>query len=59
MRRTLSFGQFITDLKATLIELEQRYDLGPRLGTLQDYCPACKRVLRAQAYFGAMKDRFV
>ena len=55
----LPSGQFITDLKATLIDLEQRYDLGPRLGTLQDYCPACKRVLRAQAYFGAMKDRFI
>lgn len=51
--------QFVSDLKATLGDLGQNYDLGERLGWLQDYCPACKRVLRAQAYFGAMKDRFI
>lgn len=57
--RALPSRQFIVDLKATLGELGQRYDLGERLGALQDYCPTCKRVLRAQAYFGATKDRFV
>ena len=57
--RALPSRQFIVDLKATLDELGQRYDLGQRLGALQDYCPTCKRVLRAQAYFGATKDRFV
>ncbi len=57
--RALPSRQFILDLKATLGELGQRYDLGERLGALQDYCPTCKRELRAQAYFGAVEDRFV
>ena len=38
------------DLQATLTDLGQRYDLGEGYGWLQEYCPACKRVLRGQAY---------
>ncbi len=56
--RALPSARFVEDLKVTLSELGQRYDLGAA-GLLQDYCPPCKRVLRAQAYFGAMRDRFV
>jgi hypothetical protein len=51
--------QFVDDLKATLRELGQRYDLGAERGWLQEYCPTCKRVLRGQAYYQAMGNRFV
>jgi hypothetical protein len=51
--------QFVDDLKATLADLGQSYDLGPELAVLQDYCPTCKRVLRGQAYFQLMGKRFV
>ena len=47
---SLPSGQFVLDLKATLGELGQHYDLGER-GILQDYCPTCKRRLRGRAYF--------
>ena len=43
--------QFVDDLKATLADLGQDYDLGDERGWLQDYCPTCKRVLRGQAYY--------
>jgi hypothetical protein len=52
-------AQFITDLKATLNELGQDYDLGTNYGTLQDYCPTCKRRLRGSAYYVMMGDRFL
>ena len=45
--RELPSAQFIADLKATLRDLGQNYDLGDERGVLQDYCPTCKRVLRA------------
>ena len=51
--------QFIADLKATLADLGQHYDLGDAAGALHDYCPTCKRVLRGQAYYQLMGDRFV
>jgi hypothetical protein len=51
--------QFVEDLKATLVDLDQNYDLGDDRGSLQEYCPTCKRVLRGQAYFQAMGNRFV
>ena len=54
----LPSAQFVTDLKATLEELGQRYDLAEH-GSLQDYCPTCKRVLRGQAYFRLMQGRFL
>jgi hypothetical protein len=51
--------QFIADLKATLGDLHQDYDLGGDRGALQDYCPTCKRVLRGQAYYQTMGKRFL
>lgn len=51
--------QFIADLKATLAEVGQEYQLGDGQGVLQDYCPTCKRVLRGQAYYRVMGNRFV
>lgn len=49
---------FIADLEASLHELGMRFDLGPG-GELQDYCPTCKRVLRAEAYYRAAGDRLI
>ncbi len=51
--------QFIQDLKGVLGDLGQDYDLGGDLGTLQDYCPTCKRVLRGTAYYHVMGKRFL
>jgi len=51
--------QFIADLRATLVDLRQDYDLGPDLGTLQDYCPTCKRTLRGRAYYQLLGKRFL
>ena len=50
--------QFVSDLKATLEDLGQPYNLA-ELGTLQDYCPTCKRTLRGQAYFQSMGKQFL
>ncbi len=55
----LPSAQFIADVQATLQDLGQRYDLGNGLGNLQDYCPTCKRVLRGQAYFRLLGNRFL
>jgi len=55
----LPSAQFVADLKQVLGELGQRYDLGEELGTLQEYCPTCKRVLRGRAYYELMKERFL
>jgi len=57
--RELPSQQFVTDLKATLGDLAQDYDLGGERGWLQDYCPTCKRILRGQAYYQAMGKRFL
>lgn len=51
--------QFVADLHATLHDLGQRYDLGEGRGSLQEYCPTCKRVLRGQAYFHLVGNRFL
>ena len=51
--------QFIGDLKATLSDLHQNYDLGAEHGWLQEYCPTCKRILRGQAYYQAMGNKFL
>jgi hypothetical protein len=56
---SLPSQQFVTDLKVTLADLHQDYDLGGERGRLQDYCPTCKRVLRGQAYYQAMGRRFL
>ena len=43
----------------TLTEVGQRYDLGEGYGWLQEYCPACKRILRGQAYYRLLGRRFL
>jgi hypothetical protein len=50
--------QFVLDLKATLQDLNQRYDLS-EFGSLQDYCPTCKRTMRGQAYFQRLGKQFL
>ena len=57
--RQLPSAQFVTDLTATLRDLNQQYDLGHGRGLLQEYCPTCKRVLRGQAYYQVMGKRFL
>jgi hypothetical protein len=51
--------RFVDDLKATLADLGQRYDLGDDFGALQDYCPTCKRLLRGEAYYQLLGQRFL
>lgn len=51
--------QFLRDLRATLSDLDQRYDLGERWGNLQMYCPTCKRLLRGEAYYQLLGRRFL
>ncbi len=53
----LPSATFVRDLKATLVDLGQRYDAGG--GSLHDHCPTCKRVLRGQAYFRLAGRRLV
>ena len=55
----LPSAQFIADLKATLHDLGQHYNLDDQHGSLQDYCPACKRIMRGQAYYHALGKRFL
>ncbi|MCC7104023.1 MAG: MFS transporter [Chloroflexi bacterium] len=57
--KDLPSAQFVADLEATLAELGQRYDLGDARGTVQRYCPTCKRALRAEAYYQLMGKRFL
>jgi hypothetical protein len=54
----LPSAQFTADLKATLAELGQNYDMS-EYGILQDYCPTCKRTLRGKAYFQQMGKQFL
>jgi hypothetical protein len=54
----LPSARFVADLKATLADLGQRYDLD-EFGMLQDYCPTCKRTLRGEAYFQRMGKQFL
>jgi hypothetical protein len=51
--------QFIADLKGVLADLGQIYDLDEARGNLDDYCPTCKRRLRAEAYYQLMGKRFL
>lgn len=55
----LPSARFISDLEGVLADLGQRYELGGDHGLLQDYCPTCKRVLRANAYYSLMKRDFL
>jgi hypothetical protein len=51
--------RFVEDLRGTLGDLGQTYDLGPSRGFLQEYCPTCKRALRGEAYYQALGKRFL
>lgn len=51
--------RFVRDLEATLDDLGQSYRLGDGAGVLQEYCPTCKRRLRADAYYDVLGKRFV
>lgn len=55
----LPSARFISDLEGVLADLGQRYDLGNGRGLLQDYCPTCKRVIRADAYYALLKRDFL
>jgi hypothetical protein len=57
--QALPSAQFIQDLHGVLNNLGQSYKLGAEQGTMQDYCPTCKRILRGQAYYALMKKRFL
>src|SRR5690606_3634382 len=52
-------AQFVHDVKATLNDLGQSYALGGERGSLQDYCPTCKRTMRARAYYELQGRRFL
>ncbi|MGH7618300.1 MAG: MFS transporter, partial [Gemmatimonadaceae bacterium] len=56
---SLPSARFIHDLEGVLGDLGQRYDLGEGRGLLQDYCPTCKRVLRANTYYALLKRDFL
>jgi hypothetical protein len=58
-QRALPSEQFIEDLKATLAELGQRYELDSPNVVLQDFCPTCKRILRGQSYYTAAGRKLI
>jgi hypothetical protein len=55
----LPSARFISDLEDVLADLGQRYELGGQQGLLQDYCPTCKRVIRADGYYALLKRDFL
>ncbi|MCL5960197.1 MAG: MFS transporter [Chloroflexi bacterium] len=57
--RTFAAEQFVEDLKQTLRDLNQDYSMGPQGQWLQDYCPECKRMLRANTYFARVQREFL
>lgn len=57
--RAFTSQQFVEDLKQTLRELNQDYAMGPEGQWLQDYCPECKRILRANTYFTKTQRGFL
>lgn len=57
--RELPSSQFVEDLKATLHDLGQRYELAPSGLVLQDFCPTCKRIVRGQSYYSAVGRKLI
>jgi len=57
--RDLPSKQFIQDLKATLGDLGQRYELASPDLVLQDLCPTCKRIVRGQSYYSAVGRKLI
>ena len=57
--RELPSKQFIDDLKATLGDLGQRYELASSGVVLQDFCPTCKRILRGQSYYSEVGRKLI
>jgi hypothetical protein len=55
----LPSARFIADLEGVLADMGQRYELGGERGVLQDYCPTCKRVIRADGYYALLERRFL
>ena len=55
----LPSAQFIEDLKTNIQDLGMDFDLGDDRGTLQDYCPTCKRTMRGAAYYQLLGKRFL
>ncbi|MEO7004253.1 MAG: hypothetical protein ABI064_02360, partial [Acidobacteriaceae bacterium] len=58
-KREFPSKQFIEDLKATLGDLGQHYELASPNVTLQDFCPTCKRIIRGQSYYSAVGKRLI
>jgi len=52
-------ARFASDLESVLAELGQRYELGGGQGLLQDYCPTCKRLIRADGYYTLLQRDFL
>ncbi len=57
--RTYVSPLFVSDLKETLRNLNQDYTMGAAGEWLQDFCPECKRVLRANTYFDQVERGFL
>ena len=57
--RDLPSKQFIDDLKATLGDLGQRYELESPNIVLQDFCPTCKRILRGESYYSSVGRKLI
>ncbi len=57
--REFASQQFVDDLKQTLRDLDQDYTMSREGRWLQDYCPECKRILRANTYFTKVQRGFL
>lgn len=57
--REYASRRFVEDLKQTLRDLNQDYAMPPDGRWLQEYCPECKRVLRANSYFARVHRGFL
>ncbi|MHB0869355.1 MAG: MFS transporter [Chloroflexota bacterium] len=57
--REYASGLFVGDLIQTLRDLNQDYAMPPDGRRLQEYCPECKRILRANSYFSRVHRGFL